>query len=373
MPWVTSHYQLTHDYSMLPFHYPALDQVVKVTPTIAGQRVRLKLTNYFGKESLTFNRVEIALEPRFTTAWRITYQGRGTVLIAPGTAIETDQLLLSIVVGKPVYVRLIANQAQTYADFASIYDPALTNAALSRRPEYVPPLTERWQNRKGWFSFESLAVETEHQPLTVGVTGDSLVESGMVSTALITYFNQHYPNQISWRLTGISGNQLLHDAPVEEPLYETFGRRLLSRLYRALPAPQLTIALIGANDLVLPFYSRMIAEQNVGPRELANGFKQLAALVRAHDSELLTTTIAPIRLFNLPDPLPAEQIIERQRQRINQWLRQQTWVVDGARSLTDPQTGSLRSQFDFGDHLHWSPRGGERVAQLLIPRIKSLL
>lgn len=77
-------------------------------------------------------------------------------------------------------------------------------------------------------------------------------------------------------------------------------------------------------------------------------------------------------MFDLPDPLPAEQIITSQRRLINAWLRQQSWVVDGARQLRDAQD-NLSTKYDFGDHLHWSPAGGQEIAKLLIPQVKRLV
>lgn len=373
MQWEPTHYQQTHDFSALPFRYRELCQVIKITPSLAGRVIRLKLTNRYGKTSLTFARVVVADNPDFKSGELVKIDHNENITIPQGKVVFTDPLNFTIAVNQPIYIKMVANQPQAYADFAATYQTTLTNAALSRQHDFQPPFSERWQSRKGWFSLESVEVATNKQPLQVEITGDSLVESGMVSATLIRYFNQVAPNQISWYQTGISGNQLLHDAPVGEPLYETFGQACLSRYQTSLLAPQLTLAIIGTNDLILPFYSRKTAGQNVTTRELMHGFQHLHDLCHVKGSQFMTTTIAPIRLFDLANPLPAEQLIEQQRCDINRWLRHQSWVVDGAQRLTDPSTAFLDQRDDFGDHLHWSPTGGKRVAELLIPRIDKLL
>ena len=372
MQWVPSHYQATHDMSALPFHYDALCQVVKITPTISGTQMRLKLTNRFGRHMLLFDHVQVARTPRFTVGKQLTLHHQQQIKIPEHSVIWTDPVDFSIKVGQPVYIKMIANHPQKYVDFASTYQTTLTNAALSRQIDFIPPLTERWRNRKGWFSLESLEVSSLTTPVYVEITGDSLVESGMVFAELIRYFNQFNPNQLCWLQTGISGNQLCHDAPMEEPLYETFGRSLLKRLQKSTLRPNMTIAIVGTNDLILPFYSKTMAEQNVTPQEIISGYQELAALCHTRESKLLTTTIAPLRLFDLPDPLPAEQIITSQRRTINAWLRQQSWIVDGARQLRDAHD-NLTAKYDFGDHLHWSPAGGQEIAKLMIPQVKKLV
>ena len=173
-----------------------------------------------------------------------------------------------------------------------------------------------------------------------------------------------------WYQTGIAGNQLMIDAPVEEPLYETFGISLLHRHQLQETNSKLTLAIIGTNDLLLPYYSRLVAEQNVTPQQLALGFQRLRYQCRLNKSKLLTTTIATLRMFDTANLQPSEEIIDRQRQLLNHFLLQQPGVVDGGTLLTDHDTGQLRSQYDFGDHLHWSPAGGRQIAKLFIPLIQ---
>lgn len=370
MQWYPAFYQLTHDFSALPFHYAELCQVIKITPSLSGQSCRLKLTNRYGKNKLVYDEIKVADNLLFKNPSYIYHHHQQQIIIPRGQVLRTDPTQMLIQEGKPVYIRMVAHHPQEYADFASTYCTGMTNAVISRKMVNDPSLNTHWRARKGWFSLESLEIQSDQPVFQVEITGDSLVETGMVTAPLIQYFNRYYPKQFIWYQTGISGNQLVTDAPVEEPIYETFGSSLLSRHDKPHPNSDLTIAIIGTNDLLLPYYSHVVAEQNITPLRLANGFQQLREECQQQESQLLTTTIAPIRMFDTPTLQPAEQIINRQRYLVNQSLRHQPGILDGDAVLTDCQTGQLKPRYDFGDHLHWSPAGGRKIAQLFIPYIE---
>lgn len=366
MEWYPAFFQLTHDFRSLPFRYQELCQVVKITPLLSGNTIRLRLTNRFGRDNLTFNSITIANNPVFKDAHSLKRNGNARITLLPYSVVKTDPLKFQVIVGKEVYVKMTADVPQIYTDFACAYNPRWINAKLSRHQSFIPQLSRGWHNRKGWFSLEGLEVLADDSPTVYEITGDSLVESGMVTEPLFKQTIAKYPGKITWVNTGISGNQLLNDAPVEQPLYETFGEGLLERLTKRVPLwpPQKTVAIIGSNDLLLPYYSKTIGGENVTALDLADGFQKLYGSCKMRGSSLLTTTIAPIRLFDLPNPRPQEELLNRKRNQVNQYLRNNSWVIDGSRILTDTETGWLAVDNDFGDHLHLSPDGGRKLAKL---------
>lgn len=373
MTWHFADYQLTHDFSALPFRYRELCQVVKFTPSLSGQQIRLRLTNRYGRHSLRFDQLLIADNDQFIHAEPVLASGQQGLVIPPGHILITDPLRTAIHCGQPLYIKMMAKRPQVYADFASTYHPGLTNAALSRHAEFQPPLTSQFKNRKGWFSLEALEVYTDYDVNTVELTGDSLIESGMMTTPLIEYFNCHHPNKISWLQSGISGNQLLHDAALDEPIYQTFGPALLKRFANKKMSTNLTVAVIGTNDLLMPFFSSSIDEQSVTTEDLLTGYRNLGRQCQRQGSRLLTTTIAPFRLFDLPNYQTSERKINQRRLIVNAGLRGQDGVVDAAQSLSDPISHQLLPRYDFGDHIHWNASGGRQVANLFIPKIERAL
>lgn len=360
MPWAASFDQLTHDFSALPFRYQELTQLVKLTPAITGRRCRLHLTNRYGKQSLRFESVTIANQPDDNAHDRFTYHGSSTIVLPAGGELDSDPLDFPVQAAKSVYLIMRAQHDQTYADFASCYHPGWVNAMLARSAQALPELSHNWHQRKGWFCLERLDVLSDRQPLDVEITGDSLVETGMLTTPLFHYSCQHFPNQIAWHATGILGNQLLHDGPGDEPLYQTFGPALLKRQVLQTPRP-LTIALIGSNDLLVPCYSRQ--EKPATVDQLIAGYQHLAD----HCAHLIVPSLTPIAPAGLD-----ERVIRKTNQRrlaLNDWLVNQPWCVDINRLMANPDNTALKTPFDFGDGLHWSPRGGRAALQLLLPQI----
>ena len=361
MPWTASFDQLTHDFSTLPFVYQELTQVVKITPAVSGKNCRLHLTNRYGRQALTFDSVSISQANHGGQRF-FRFHGSTAMTIPTGGEIDTDPLSFQLNIEQPVFITMRSQHRQAYADFASTYHPGWVNAILSRSAQANPDFSNNWKQRKGWFCLEHLDVLTPRPLLDVEVTGDSLVETGMLTTPLLHYACRRFPNQISWHMTGILGNQLLQDGPADQPLYQTFGPSLLKRQVLQEPRP-LTIACIGSNDLLVPLYSQLEAMPTV--EQLINGYTQLAQ----HCRSLIVPSLTPVT----PPGLSTNDLgqIQKLRQSINDWLKLQPYCVDINPSMADAGDCQLKDGMGFGDGLHWSPRGGRQAAQLLFPPISS--
>lgn len=359
MPWTASFDQLTHDFSALPFSYPALTQIVKITPAISGESCRLHLNNRYNQSPLIFDSISIGRTANEESAG-FHFHGATTIVIPAGGEINTDPLPFPLAIEQPVYITMRTSHPQKYADFASSYHPGWVNAILAQSAHAHPRFSNNWHQRKGWFCLERLDVLRPQPVIDVEITGDSLVETGMLTTPLLHYACRQFPNQISWHLTGILGNQLLHDGPDDEPLYQTFGPALLKRQLLKDPCP-LTVALIGSNDLVVPSYSQV--ENLPSAQQLQQGFTHLAD----HSRRLIVTTLPPLNPLGL-NPADLNQI-QATRNKVNAWLKLQPWAVDPNPGMTDPANGQLKVGLGFGDGLHWSPRGGRYAAKILFPKI----
>lgn len=349
------------NFESLPFKLPQLSQLVKLTVGISGPSIRLSLTNRNGDKNLVFDQVAVANNPQMANRQVVTAAHRATIVIPAGQMLMTDPATINAVAGKPLYVRMVASRPQSYADFASTYDPRIVNGTYSRRAGLLPPLPTGCDARKGWFCLEGVQVFSSDQPLTVKLTGDSLAEMGLVATSLVKQLRARSSHPVVLINTAISGSRLLNDAPVDEPLFATFGQSLLHRLACPRWVTDITVALTGSNDLVLPFWSHDAYLPTV--QQLVNGVDRLAKLIDQQGSRLLMTTISPF------DPhLPANQAavsrhLAAVRCRINQQLLKRPFVVN-VEPLVAVE-GRLTSQADFGDQLHYSPAGANLVATAL--------
>lgn len=360
--------QATHDFSSLPFKYTQLNQLVKLTPFLSGERCQLLFSNRYGKSDLVFDSVRVADNPAMTNASAVTFQGQWSLSLKRGCHLfSSDAVEFPVHAGQPLYVQMIASRKQAYADFTCSYATGWVNAAISRRVNFRPQLPDNWHARHGWVCLDGLNVLTDRSPEYLELTGDSLAETGMVAQELFSQLLKAYPEQLVAINTGISGNRLLHDAPQDGPLFATYGNSLLHRLKDETRNPDLRVALIGSNDLLLPMYSQEAHTQNAELIDMCQGFMKLSQI-----GSLITTTIAPFRLFDGPRT-DAEKQVNRLRQNLNRCLSAHPFVVNTAPLVANQSDSALATQMDFGDGMHLSPRGGAAVADALMPAIKQTL
>ena len=368
MVWQVSYYQTPHDNRAQPYTYPALSQVVKLTPFLSGSHLQVLVNNFFGPSTLTFYQALIATNPDFAGARPLTLNGQATITIPRGKAVGLVPLPFPVTAGQPLYFCLRADRAQTYADLASTYDPSLVNAALSPRASASPRLSEKWRQRKSWFCLAGFRVFREEQAPLVELGGDSLIETGMVAAAIGRFLLANFFDQAALINTAVSGSQLLRDAPAEPPLLASFGPSILHRLAQSPWRPAVQLVSAGGNDLMMPALAH---QEPASLAELQAGFDQLAATVASRGGQLLVPGMGPARrpgaAYGGGDPA-----VNQRRAALNQWLQAQPWGINLVPALADAD-GYLAPEYDFGDHLHLSPAGGARYAAAVTPRLASLL
>lgn len=368
MNWEISYYRTPHDNRAQPFRYQELCQVVKLTPFLGGQAIQVLLTNAYGEAPLKFKRLLLAHDEAFSDAVIVPKDGQAEFTIPQGQAIGMDLITFSVDAGQPLYFRLEADQPQIYVDLASTYDPSLVNASLTGRVAATPHLREKWQQRKSWFSLAGFRVLREKSAPLVELAGDSLIETGMVAAALGKYLLTNYHDQVGMINTAVSGSQLVCDSPTDTPLLATFGPSLLRRLSQSPWRPAVMIASAGGNDLMIPSISN---QKEVALPELQAGFEKLVKLVEQHGGALIVPTLGPKRAKDAAYG-GGKTAVNEKRKALNQWLGQFPWTVDVTAALSDDQ-GYLAPQYDFGDHLHLSPAGGEAFAKAIEVRLATLL
>ncbi|WP_295746627.1 hypothetical protein [uncultured Limosilactobacillus sp.] len=349
------------NFASLPFKLPQLSQLVKLTVGISGSLIRLSLTNRYGDHNLVFEQVVVADNPQMSNGQVVTAAQRSAIVVPAGEVLITDPIAFKVTAGQPLYVRMVASRPQKYADFASTYDPRMVNGTYSRMARLLPPLPTGCGARKGWFCLEGVQVFSSDQPLTVNVTGDSLAEMGLVANSLVKQLRAASDRPVVLINTAISGSRLLNDAPDDEPLFATFGQSLLHRLARPRWTAEITVALVGSNDLVLPLWSQAAFLPTV--QQLVNGVDRLTKLADQHGSHLLMTTIPPFDLHLPAKQAAVSQHLAEVRFCINQQLVKRPFVVNVEPLVATG--GRLTPQADFGDQLHYSPAGANLVATAL--------
>jgi lysophospholipase L1-like esterase len=340
-----------------------------VTPHLAGRSVRLHLSNRFGTQSVTFDRVTLARRASgaavvASTLRGVTFGGQTSVAVAPGSEAVSD----------PVAITFAAFQQLS----ASLYLAAGTGPAtehfVGRHPVYATPEhggLDATSDVAGaaFDELDSTATFFVSQvdvpaPASTGVVvafGDSLTDGYEGSPSPLAPNREAidadgaYPDVLQRRVllgrgpafaivnAGITGNRILEDG-----LIAVQGPSALSRLQAdalALPGATTVIVLLGANDL---------GDRTAQSAEVIAGLQDLVAGIRAAGKRVLLGTMTP--MVGALSETYGDAQAETNRRQVNAWVRSPgaaDGVIDFDAVLSDPgDPGRLRSAYDSGDGLH---------------------
>ena len=335
-----------------------------VHTSIGGERVRVRLSNAFGTDSLVIGAAHVALRSsgasiRPATDRPLTFNGATAITIPPGALVVSDPVALSV---------------PELGDLAvSLYIPArvsaLTEHSLGLQTTYVSaagnftgaPSIAATATPQSWFFLAGVEVNASRDARAIVTLGDSITD-GYASTPDA---NRRWPNRLAERLQaapgrfriavldeGISGNRVLHDF---------IGPNALARLDRDVlvqSGVRYVIVLEGINDIGLPG-AFGLATQGVTADEIIAGHRQIIDRAHALGLTVIGGTLTPFEGTTFPGYFSAAG--EAKRQAVNQWIRASRAydaVIDFDAVTRDPSHHArLLPAYDSGDHLHPNDAG----------------
>ncbi|QFG22736.1 GDSL-type esterase/lipase family protein [Actinomadura sp. WMMB 499] len=352
------------------------DQTVRmvITPHLGGSSVRVRLSNRFGREPVTFGRVTIAPQVRGATTGRpvpVTFGGAASVTVPAGEDAVSDAAALTFAAFDPLAVsvhlpdRTGGVTKHWNANATSYYADARTGDLTARTG------AEGFANETlSWLFVAGLDVRSDAR--AVVAFGDSITDGfvggspfAIPADRSVADTNGRYPDELQRRAdaaglgisvvnAGIGSNQLLGSLGLMD------GPSGVSR-FRAdaldVPGASGVLVLEGINDLGLRI--------GVTPAEIQDGYVRLIDRAHAAGKRIWLGTLTPAANALVNGTLTAPNS-ERYRQRINAWIRSQTLadgVVDFDAAVRDPADPSrLLPAYASPDNLHPGPRGYERMA-----------
>jgi lysophospholipase L1-like esterase len=345
-----------------------------VVSSVSGDRVRVRLSNAFGRRVLRVESAAVAMargdEPRVVAATRrpLRFSGRRAVAVPAGGSVLSDPVALRVRAGRELAISLHPRGRTGPATQHNFGAQQTSYLARGNATSSVRGLTYQRAIRCWLFAHTLDVRPTPRVRGTVVTLGDSLTD-GFGSTS---NRDRRYPDLLARRLrsrpgptlsvsnAGISGNALLHPVPG----MPEFGPPVLARLRRdvlARPHVSDVIVLIGVNDIGLN------RESAAG---LIAGHRQLVRRLHRAGLNVVGLTLPPFGGSRalLGDDYGSPRG-ERIRQRLNRWiLTSGTYdaVVDAAALLRDPHhPRRLRPRFDSGDHLHPNDDGYAAIARAI--------
>jgi lysophospholipase L1-like esterase len=354
-----------------------------VHTSVAGDRVRIKISNTFGTEPIVVGAAHVAR--RVTGAridrasdHRLTFSGVDQVTIPAGALVVSDPVAL---------------EAHALSDLAiSLYLPqptaATTTHQLALQTSYLAAGTgdatgavdlPGAATRTSWELVTGVDVSTAGGAAVVAL-GDSITD-GANSTVDA---NLRWPNVLASRLQarpetrrlgvadqGIIGNRILH--PTEPASDNLFGPAGLARFDRDVVAQagvEYVIVLLGINDIGHPG-SNAPATDEVTAEEIEAGLVQFVERGHEHGLKVFGATLTPFENTTIVGFFSPEKEVKRQA--VNRWIRTAgkfDAVIDFDAVIRDPgHPARILPAFDSGDHLHPSDAGHRAIAEAIPLRL----
>ena len=340
-----------------------------VHTSIGGSGVRLRLSNAFGEQSVTFDRVTVGVRdsgasvvPETNTT--LTFGGDESIFVPAGATVYSDPVELDVEADQDLAVSIYVEDATGPATW---HPTALHQTYVSDGDNTDDTGGEAFADPMwSWFFLDGVDVVTDQNKSTIVAFGDSITD-GFASTP---GEDQTYPDHLARRIAddesvkrsvvnaGISGNRVLHDSLSGF----SFGDNALARLDRdVISQPGVTdvILLEGINDIG-QYPPEVTAEQ------IISGLRQIAVRIRAHGINVFAGTLTPTRGNIFSDRYDSPEG-EAKRQMVNEFIRTTDvfdGVVDFDAAVRDPdQPDRIRPKYDSGDGLHPNDDGYRAMAE----------
>lgn len=348
----------------------AKDQTFRliVKPDLWGSRVRLRFSNLFGSQPVTFDGVHVGVHASagsLATGTNRPVQFRGgksVVTLAAGELVWSDPVELSYVTnpGNPEWTgRKLAVSFHIVGSSGPMtwHAKAMQTSYLSRPGSGAHGAEESSDafpfTTTSWYFLDAVEVMAPQNTQVVVGFGDSITD-GTNSTI---NGDDRWPDFLSLRVhgkfgtrvsvvnAGIGGNQVTGPAKYEKAKPTGGGPSALERLDRdvlSLSGVSTVVWLEGINDLSAASAS---AEQVIA------GFRDGIARMHAKGIRVIGATITS-SLNSTPAAGTPE--VDAKRKAINEFIRHGgafDGVADFDAATADPQTGALRTEFRLGSSI----------------------
>ncbi len=352
------------------------DQTVRnvVWNSVGGQAARVRLSNTFGTQAVTFNQVDAGVSAGGAavvagTNHLVTFGGSKSVTIAPGAEVISDPVRMRVPAERDLVVSLFTQAATGPATYHA--DAQQINY-VSTRGDYAASEsgTAFTTTSQSWYFLDDADVQVGPRTRgTIVAFGDSITD-GFASTVNA---NARWPNDLARRILagppgqvhpvvdeGISGNRVLNDSVC-------FGVNAQARFTRDVAArtgARYVVLLEGINDIGFsqtPNSGCTAPNTDVSAGQIIAGYTHLIAAAHAAGLKIFGGTLAPFQ-----GAFYYSAAAEAKREAVNQWIRTSRafdGVIDFDAAVRDPASPrQLLPAYDSGDHLHPNDAGYQAMA-----------
>ncbi len=335
-----------------------------VRTSIAGKRLRVRLTNAFGSMPVAVGAAHLAIRAKESgivpdSDRKLSFNGKPGCTLGPGVVLTSDPVELTVA---PVTELAVSLYFPGETGPPTTHSTALHNTYISKEGDVTaqaaiaePVITQSYY----WLA----GVDAVAAPdaATLVTLGDSITD-GARSTSET---NHSWPALLAARLAankdtakigvanmGIGGNRVLRDGSGASALAR-FDRDVLSQ-----PGVKWVTLMEGINDIGR---EATVPAEAVTADELIGAYKQLIAQAHEHGVQVIGCTLTPYEGAGY-----YRENGEATRAALNSWIRTSgafDAVVDFEAATRDAADAKrLRAEFDPGDHLHPNDAGYQAMA-----------
>ncbi|KAB5580398.1 SGNH hydrolase-type esterase domain-containing protein [Coniochaeta sp. 2T2.1] len=357
------------------FKDATLRQTIYVTQP--ASTIRLQFSNAFGASDLPITAVSIALPVNKTSGSAsivpsslksVTFSGSPSFTVPNGAVVFSDPIAFPVAAGQILSVTMYLATGQT-TNF-------ITGHPGSRTTSYMVPgnhieaanlsTVAGVASVDHWYFISGVDAYLPSKSSALVIVGDSITD-GRGST---TNGNNRWPDQLLARMqasnaTAKSVAIINQAAGGNRVLADGLGPNALGRIDRDVIAQsgvKYMLIFEGINDIGTAAVDA--ATQTATADRLISAFRQMVVRVHRYGIAAFGATITP---FSGPGQTYSDPERERQRQRVNEWIRHSgvfDGVVDFDAAVRDAGNASqLDARYNSGDYLHLNPEGYRVMAQ----------
>lgn len=336
--------------------------------TIAGDQVRIRLSNRYGTDSLSVGAAHVGLDQQGSSIVPgsdrpLSFGGKATIVIPPGGYVLSDPVDLKVPQLGDLAVTIYMPDSSSRA---TAHNSGLRTTYISAAGDFTSAADfPSSSTTHSYYWLTDVYVATRKTPRVIVAFGDSITDGAhstpdtnnswpaILGKILLTK-SKHSDTAVLNE--GIGGNRVLHDVAGSNALAR-FDADVIDQ-----PGVNTVIILEGINDIGSPDRpNSLYRDQAVTAEDLIRGMQQLIERCHMRNIKIVGATLTPYAgaaYFSTAG--------ESKREAFNQWIRTSNAfdaVIDFDRVVTDPaQPGHFAQQYDSGDHLHPGDAGYQAMA-----------
>ena len=363
------------------FGLPSLTFRTHLTPTLSGEKIRIKFSNIFGKKDLTINAATVAkgFKDSQTKIIKsslkdITFSGSKSVTIKAGESVFSDPVEIKITALEPIVISSFVKKSGMMRTFGMI--GGHTHAQFGNLTKAPDMLGSPMKLNGDFGEYAIIPMITDIDVLRDDASaavfiGDSTI-ANEIPYLISRKLHDNDIHNIGVIQEAVKGNRLSHNGAGN--LGCCYGEAMVKRFKRdalSISNVKYIFIKVGDNDIIHPQCKSMKSSAPyISPDDMIKDYKYLIDKAHAHGIKVFLFTRTPWRgytrnILHKGDDVKWTYGIDEMRKKINRWILSPECTADGCCDLnylcTDSLLEEMKKEYTT-DGIHFTVLGQKQVA-----------